>query len=244
MDATQAQLRDLPPVPPMPEIFAERLDAALAREAQAMFSPARATPATVTELPPAAPAEHGPNQHPVHEAPDQGPPAPVTNLDVARKRRRRMAGWGAGLLVAAAAVVSVVAVNLPSNSEPGIPHAGGSPTQDDSATPPGSETGSGQPPLMLDGQDDLNALGVSDLSGVLESEEFGALGDEQALLSCLEAGGVADANVLGSREAELAGQPGLMVILSEGFNQFRVIVVPATCGPGESEFLGDTTIGG
>ncbi|APU18040.1 anti-sigma factor [Actinoalloteichus fjordicus] len=231
LDATQAELRDLPPVPPMPAAFADRLDAALAREAAAMFGPTRAVPATVTELP-SAPPERGAAQT---EAP-QGQPAPIVDLDAVRRRRRRNAGWGAGLLVAAAAVVSVVAINLPSNTSPGTPMA----DETQGEAPPGSA----QPPLALGGQDDLNALGTGDIAGLLEVEEYGSLGDEDALLSCLAAGGIPDANVLGSREAELGGQAGLMVILGEGFNQFRVVVVSEDCAQGDSEFLGDTTIGG
>ncbi|ASO23184.1 hypothetical protein FHR81_003846 [Actinoalloteichus hoggarensis] len=229
LDATQAELRDLPPVPPMPAAFADRLDAALAREAAAMFGPTQASPATVTALPASPPAQ-APTEAP------QGPPAKVVDLDIARRRRRRNAGWAAGLLVAAAAVVSVVAINLPSNTSPGTPMA----DQTQGEAPPGSA----QPPLALGGHDDLNALGTGDIAALLEVEEYGALGDEETLLSCLAAGGIPDANVLGSRTAELSGQPGVMAILGEGFGRFRVVVVSEDCAGGDSGFLGDTTIGG
>ncbi|HEY3749966.1 MAG TPA: hypothetical protein VGL80_12275 [Pseudonocardiaceae bacterium] len=91
LDATRAELAGLAAKqsPLMPEHVAARLDAALAAEAAARFTPA-------------APA---------------APPAPVVDLAAARKRRTRRWGWAAGALVAAAAV-AVVVIAVPRGGSP------------------------------------------------------------------------------------------------------------------------------
>ncbi|WP_309110000.1 hypothetical protein [Saccharothrix sp.] len=95
LDATVADLRDLPPIP-VPREVADRIDAALAEE----FRRAGASPAPTHQ--PAA--EHV---------------APV--VDLAARRRKKQLGWGAGLLAAAAVAVGVVVVSTQGTptSDPG-----------------------------------------------------------------------------------------------------------------------------
>ncbi len=100
------------PAEPMPAQYATRLDAALQAEARAS---GRVATAAAPRRAPALPAP---------------PMAPVTDLAAARRRRNRMAAWGAGVLTAAAAAVAVAFVALPGNETGGTPQAenGGTPT--------------------------------------------------------------------------------------------------------------------
>src|SRR5436305_14816461 len=67
------------------------------------------------------------------------PVAPVVDLARARRRRNRRLGWGAGMLVAAAAVLAVLAVVLPRNATPGNGLAAPAPAN------PGASRGSAPP---------------------------------------------------------------------------------------------------
>lgn len=97
LDATSADLADLgaAPAAPMPADVAERIDAALAVEAERRQA----------------------------AAPQDGR-APVVSLDAARQQRRKRIGWSAGIVTAAAAAVAAVAIVAPSlNSTSGTPVA-------------------------------------------------------------------------------------------------------------------------
>lgn len=97
LDATQAELAQLPPMR-MPDDVAARIDAALAAESAARGSAGGSQAA----------------------AP---PVAPVVDLAEARRRRNRRLGVAGGLLIAAAAAVGVVVVTLPGGTTGGTPQA-------------------------------------------------------------------------------------------------------------------------
>ena len=97
LDATQAELAELPPMR-MPDHVAARLDAALAAEA--------ATRSGAVPLQPAA-----------------GPMAPVVDLATARRRRNRMLGISGGLITAAAVAIGILVVTVPGASTGGTPQA-------------------------------------------------------------------------------------------------------------------------
>ncbi|MFI9380866.1 hypothetical protein [Kutzneria sp. NPDC052558] len=113
LDATQAELAELPPMR-MPDHLAARLDAVIAAESAARS--AQQQPAPV-----AAPQR----------------PAPVVDLAEARRRRNRRLTI-AGLLTAAAVAVGVVFVTLPSGTTGGVPQAVPGSTSPQSDPPNGS----------------------------------------------------------------------------------------------------------
>lgn len=97
LDATSAELADLGAAPagPMPAEVADKIDAALAVEAERRQASMQ-----------------------------QAGHAPVVSLDAARKKRRRRIGWSAGIVTAAAAAVAAVAIVGPSlSSTSGTPVA-------------------------------------------------------------------------------------------------------------------------
>jgi hypothetical protein len=100
LDATQAELAELPPMR-MPDHVAARLDAVIAAEAAARAAVPQQQPAPLIET----------------------PSAPVVDLAEARRRRNRRLGIAGGLLTAAAVAVGVVFVTLPSNTTGGMPQA-------------------------------------------------------------------------------------------------------------------------
>jgi hypothetical protein len=93
LEATTADLAMLTagPAEPMPAHFAERLDAALARESGIQPGLGR----------------------------DEAPVAPVVSLEAARRRRNKGIGWGAGILAVAAAAVAAVVITLPTGQSAG-----------------------------------------------------------------------------------------------------------------------------
>jgi hypothetical protein len=103
LDATQAELAELPPMR-TPDHVAARLDAVIAAESAARAAVPQQQPAPLVSTPPQ-------------------PPAPVVDLAEARRRRNRRLGIAGGLLTAAAVALGVVVVTMPSNTTGGTPQA-------------------------------------------------------------------------------------------------------------------------
>jgi hypothetical protein len=159
--------------------------------------------------------------------------APVVSLDAARKRRNKRLGWGTGVLAVAAAAVAAVAIALPSGQ------------QEDGSTvaapppPSSSQTGLGEP-VGSDGS------GAEALVGkALGVRDYGPLGTEDRLDSCLSAAGL-DPQIrpAGVRPVTVDGKTGVLVILTTGkIAQYRTIAFDADCGPGNPSVLFDKVIG-
>lgn len=208
------------PAEPMPAMFAARLDAALAAEAQRAGGPVatRAAPTSAPAPPPPVP-----------------PAAPVIDLAAARRRRNRMAAWGAGVLTAAAAVAAFAFIALPGGgSTDGSPVAGGGNT---AATETGQEPSA---PLALTSENPGAAIGL--LSG---RKDYGDLGDEYGLRECLSAHDVPAGDTIGVSPVTFDGADAVAALLGAGTEQgrFRLVVLEPTCtaeNPGR--VLADTQI--
>lgn len=226
LDATQQELRTLPPVP-MPVGVAARLDAALAAESGRRAATA---PAPVGQ-PPFGPA-----------GPSGG--AQVVHLDRARRRRNQRLGWGAGIVAAAGVLIGVAVVALPgTGGESGIPEA--VPTH---APPTHSDTlPGGLAPLALSS----NNLG-SAFSQVNNVTDYGPLENPGRLNACLAAVGIPNpGKPLGVRQVTLRdsaaseGKSGVLVVLPGGkIGTFRMVVVGSGCSPSSPLKLADTKIPG
>ena len=194
LDAVRADLGALrdAPAPPMPDHLAARLDAALADEARRAFG------AQQTHTPPGG--------------------APVIDLAAARRKRGRMAAWGAGVLTAAAAAVAVAVVGLPETDK--------SPGMAAPATTSQTQTAA-EAPVALS-RADLK----SSVNQIVKSEDYGQLGDKAGLDRCLDANDIdpATAQVVGVRPVTLDGESGVMALmLTQKPGQFRVLVVTPDC---------------
>jgi hypothetical protein len=216
LDATRAELSGLGqrPVPPMPDRFAARLEAAIAAEARAMF-PAPRQPMRLPHVP-------------------QQPMAPVADLAAARARRNKRIGWGAGALVAAAAA-AVVVIAIPK---------GGSPLQGVAAPPPTTSDGAGATatgpqsfthatlPLAL-----AAALG-SDGYGPLAdpARRAACLAANGQDPNRVPAGAMQV--ILDGKPGTL------MVLTTGVTAQYRLLVVGRDCAAGTPDQLADTVVGG
>lgn len=222
LDATRADLADLPPVP-MPADVAARIDAALADEARKTAqapTPPRGTPASTS--------------------------GNVIDLAQARRRRnRRLGGWGAGLVAAAAAVIGVVFAVSPNHSTPGNGVA--APAQ---PAQPGAGNGNGgavgQPMALTSG----HGMSQQQLTSALSEHDFGAFGDERKLAGCLtankvpvKAGTDVKQRVAGIGAVTLDGKPGTMMLISDGPAKWRLLVVGADCAAGNRSTMENSTIG-
>jgi len=206
------------PAEPMPAQYAARLDAALRSEAMTRGRVATAAAPQTTPAPPVA---------------------PVVDLAAARKRRNRLAGWGAGVLTAAAAAVAIAVVGIPGNETGGTPQAGDDNTDTEQNTE--SPDAGVEPPLALDSQDLSPAVGS--LTGEFD---YGPLGDEQGLKDCLAAHDITAGDPLGVGPVTLDGARGYAALLGAGTTpgEFRLVVVEPTCttdNPGE--LLADAELG-
>jgi hypothetical protein len=191
------------PAEPMPAQYAARLDAAIEAEVRASGRVATAP------------------------APQQS--APVADLAAARKRRGRMAAWGAGVLTAAAAAAAITFVALPGNQTDGTPSAqdGNTPTQTE-------EPGDAAPPRMELSKDNLGGA-INSLTG---KKNYGELEDQQGLEDCLAGHDLpAPDEPIGINPVTLDGQDGIAALLGAGKQgKFRIVVVEPTCtaeNPGE-----------
>ncbi|MDQ3406031.1 MAG: hypothetical protein M3548_22000 [Actinomycetota bacterium] len=202
LESVKTDLGDLrdAPVEPMPAHFAASLDAALAAEAQRAFGGSVAVRPT-----------------PAHGS------TPVIDLAAARRKRNRMAGWGIGVLTAAAAAVAVTFVAIPGgNTTDGKPQA--IPTSETNSEAPGAA----QPPLALTKDNLGGAVGA-----VASRKDYGPLKDQAGLDKCIEANKLDPAKVqtVGVRPVTLDGTAGVMALLTAGEpgSTFRVLVVEPNC---------------
>lgn len=162
------------------------------------------------------------------------PLAPVVDMAAARRKRNRQLGWGGGLLTAAAAAVVAIAIAVPNPSTPGTPMAENGKT----SAPPGSAPG-GQP-LSLRGDDVAAGLGDT-----LNVRDYGPLEDRAGLDECLAANDIdVDVQPAGVRPATIDGKSAVLVVLTTGkFAQYRLVALPADCGPDNPGTLYDEIIG-
>lgn len=229
LDATQADLADLPPLR-MPDHVAARIDAALAAEAAAM----RSGPVPLTHVPASAPVAN--LGHPTPALPSTAPQqhsAPVVDLAEARRRRNRRLGIAGGLLMAAAVAVGVVVVTLPGNTTGGTPQA-----------VPGSTSIQTDPqnsgPLALR-QSDLPGAGFK----AYGNADYGPYADPGKLSACLTANGAAGKKPVAGRRVTVDGRPGVMMLLSVGQpGKVQLLVVGDDCAAGRPDTIANTTIGG
>lgn len=145
------------------------------------------------------------------------PPSRPAGLDADASRPDRRRALGAGVLAAAAAIVAFLAPAVPTD-------------------PAGAPTG--PPPLTLS-QGDL-----SDVGWTLRSTRPPAPGEQARLAGCLARLGVKGATVLGSRQVDLDGRPGvLMVLATPTPGRIRTLVATPDCGPDRGATLADRTSG-
>jgi hypothetical protein len=219
LDAVRTDLSALgeASAPPMPEHFAARIDAALAEEAARAFgTPAVSTPASGTPAPSSTSLKATGTL-----ADDE--PAPVIDLAAARRKRGRMAAWGAGLLTAAAAAVAFVVVPGAGDDTDG----GGMAAEQPSPTASAPAGTGEQPPLAL-GRDEVGET----VPQVVNSRDYGPLEDKAGLDACLEANQLdpAKAQVVGVRPVTLEGEDSVMaLLLTQKVGQFQVLVLTPDC---------------
>ncbi|MDT7562563.1 MAG: hypothetical protein QOG76_1187 [Pseudonocardiales bacterium] len=140
---------------------------------------------------------------------------------VHRLTDRRSTRWAAGLVLAAAAAAAVL-VAVPGTTAAPVP-----------ATPP--------PAGQLEQAGPL-ALTSKDLP--MGGQDYGPLGDPARRAGCLAHVGAPGATVLGARQVNWAGRPGVLLVLPTGEpGRLRALVVSPDCGPGRGEVLADTPVG-
>jgi len=177
----------------------------------------------------------------------QGVPAPVVSLNSARQRKYKRVGWGASVLVAAAAAVGVFAVVIPnmSNHTEGAQSAFPQPTQSRSAQPPAATQAPAdeKPGLTVKGQNFGPIIG-----DVLKMQNYGPLDNQETLDGCLKGGNIQASKPLGVSPIQLDDQSAVMAILAggRGPGSFRIVVLdPDTCGPDNPNgVLADTVMAG
>jgi hypothetical protein len=231
LDATRADLADLPPMR-MPDDVAARLAAALAAEAAARSGPVPVVPrqpaAPVSDL--GRPSVGLPSTAPA--APPQ-PPAPVVDLAEARRRRNRRLGIAGGLLAAAAVAVGVVVVAVPGGTTGGTPQA--VPSQTSIQTDPQNSV-----PLALK-RSELPAAGFK----AYGNADYGPYKDVTRLTACLAANGLTGKKPIAGRLVTVDGRPGVMMLLPVGqLNHVQLLVVGDNCAAGDPDTIINTTIGG
>ncbi|GAA2334612.1 hypothetical protein GCM10009854_07880 [Saccharopolyspora halophila] len=222
LDATSAELGDLPPLT-MPADVSGRIEDALAQEVR-----------NRTPQQPVAPHQQVPGQ----PAPAQQPATGGQVVDFAAAKRRRNQRWalGAGLAGVAAAAAAVVFAVLPGTGQ-----------QDQTALPgqqPGGNSAPANPPMALRG--DQVQLNGEQFSQVMKSDQYlRSLNDPQRLISCLQANGVSGGKPMGAKEITLNGQRAQLLILPDGgIGKFRLLTVGPGCGQGNPATLSDSTFGG
>jgi hypothetical protein len=146
------------------------------------------------------------------------PPAePGRPGPVRQLRRRRSVRWAGGL-AAAAAVVALAVLTLPGPAAPAPPSGG---------------------PRALVGP---MALTSKDLP--VGGQDYGPLRDPARRAGCLAHAGVPGATVLGARQVDWAGRPGVLLVLPGGEpGRLRALVVSPDCAADRGEVLADTPVG-
>jgi len=155
-------------------------------------------------------------------APVPARPAPVRRLSdrlapVRRLDGRRSVRWVGGL-AAAAAVAALALLVLPGPAAPAPPSGG---------------------PLAPVGP---MALTSKDLP--LGGQDYGPLRDPARRADCLAHVGAPGATVLGARQVDWAGRPGVLLVLPGGEpGRLRALVVSPDCAADRGEVLADTPVG-
>lgn len=204
LEATSIDLAELP-TPRMPEQVTARIDGALAAESAARTG---------------------------GQAPRQV--APVIDMAAARKRRKRLAGWGTAVITAAAAVVAVGVISLPGGQQTG----GGNLAEPERSAPPAAGA---EPPLTLGGNGELN---MSMAGKAMNGKDFGPLADAEKRAGCLAANQASPERVEGARRLDVDGAEGVLFVLTTGQKgQFRLLAVGTDCAAGNPATLGDKTVG-
>ena len=207
LDATTAQLGRLAaePAPEMPEHVADRIDTALATESGS--------------------TESGSTEQ-------QSEPAPVVDINTARRKRNRILAAAAGVVTTAAAAIVAITIVVPGGTTGGAPHAAApDSTHDGSATPSGLTLHSGE-------------LGQA-VGSVVGKRELGPLENQQQLYRCLEANDIdPDRKPVGIRPGTIDGETAVIVLYPTGeYAQYRLIALAPDCGKDDPGTLKDTTIG-
>jgi hypothetical protein len=176
--------------------------------------------AALAELPPLVPSAPTGASHAAPVAEQAGPTAPERRPGGRRAvvtQIRRRAGRWAGGLAAAAAVAALVVVALPGPADP-LP-----------ADPLPADTG----PL---------ALTTKDLP--VGGQDYGPLRDPARRAACLAHAGAPGATVLGARQVDWAGRPGVLLVLPTGEpGRLRALVVSPDCAADRGEVLADIPVG-
>lgn len=221
LESTRAELRNLP-LPPAPDDVTERIETALHNESR-----------LPTTTPGVAKAS----------APHSAGTAPIVAIGSARRRSggsgRRVFGWTAALITAAAAVLGavVVATPLPDGADE-QPRA----VEQPPAAPSGTGQAEAAPPALRG--DDL-VLNDEQFAAVLDSEQYTGLSDPNRLPGCLQANGVDSGTPLGGSEVTLDGGSAQLLVLPTGrVGRFRLLAVGPGCGPGNPATIADTVYGG
>jgi hypothetical protein len=156
--------------------------------------------------------------------------APVVSLDAARRRRTKRISWAAGIVATAAAVLGIAVITLPhnANTTPGVAGA-----------PPAAAFST---PLALTHAQ----LTAAVLGTALGRDDYGPLADPVRRAACLAANGQDPNRVpAGAMRITLDGRPGvLMVLTTDQYARYRLLVVGADCAAGHPATLADTVIGG
>jgi hypothetical protein len=144
-------------------------------------------------------------------------PAQPVPAPVRRLSGRRAARWVGGL-AAAAAVAALAVLALPG---PAVP-----------APTPGA----------LPALTGPMALTSKDLP--MGGQDYGPLRDPARRAGCLAHAGAPGATVLGARQVDWAGRPGVLLVLPAGEpGRLRVLVVSPDCAADRGEVLADTPVG-
>lgn len=159
--------------------------------------------------------------------------ASVVSIGAARRKRNRRVATGTGIITTAAAAVAAIAVLNPGSQ-------GGGDIPNVAQTPPNATAGDGAPALALRSDHLGSAVGA-----VLGVRNFGPLRSEERLQACLKASGITpSAEPVGVRPATIDGRHAVIVLYPTGkFAQYRLIALPADCGPNNPGVLKDIIIG-
>ncbi|HWO63778.1 MAG TPA: hypothetical protein VNO31_27460 [Umezawaea sp.] len=156
-----------------------------------------------------------------------GLPAPVVSLNSARQKKYKRVGWGASVLVAAAAAVGVFAVVIP-NMSTRTDGAMSSFPQPEASAPANQPPSNAKPELLVEGQNFGPVFG-----DVLKAQNYGPLDNQETLDGCLKGGHIPASKPLGVSPIQLDAKPAVMAILGGGrIGSYRIVVLdPSTCGP-------------
>lgn len=158
-------------------------------------------------------------------------PAPVVDINTARRKRNQLLAWGTGIVTTAAAAVVAVAVFVPSDTTGGSAHV---------ASPGSSATAEAPSAVALRSGELGEAVGA-----VVGAHDYGALHGQDRLDECLAANDIdPDKKPVGIQPGTVDGQDAVIVLYPAGeYAQFRLIALAPDCDSDDPGMLKDTTIG-